>query len=195
MLFVAHRINTIKELQQIPTNFGVEIDLRDSSERLILQHDPFSNGELFEDWLAYYKHAFLILNIKSEGIEWKVLELLKLHNITQYMFLDCSVPMIMKLIKAGESNIAIRYSEVEPIDLAARFINKVKWLWVDCFTQFPPFEAEMMNVMSHFQLCLVSPSLQNRAINEDDKQFCSSIQFHAVCEKIYNAKQWLKETF
>ena len=29
MEFIAHRINTIKELNQTPNDYGVEIDLRD----------------------------------------------------------------------------------------------------------------------------------------------------------------------
>jgi hypothetical protein len=186
MLFIAHRINTATQLQQIPLDCGVEIDLRDKQDgTLILQHDPYSDGENFDDWLAHYKHAFLILNIKSEGIEWKVLEKIKAHAITEYMFLDCSIPMIMKLIAKGESNIAIRYSEVEPIELAQRFLGNVKWLWVDCFTKYPKLDNELCK---KFKICLVSPALQGR-----DEEVYLEEKFDAVCEKIYNRKRWLKE--
>ena len=51
MLFIAHRINTINELKYIPLEYGVEIDIRDKDNDLILQHDPFKDGELFEDYL------------------------------------------------------------------------------------------------------------------------------------------------
>ena len=34
-MFIAHRINTIKELNEIPIEYGVEIDLRDKNERLL----------------------------------------------------------------------------------------------------------------------------------------------------------------
>lgn len=40
MQFIAHRINTIDELKIVPENLGVEVDLRDYGDRLILQHDP-----------------------------------------------------------------------------------------------------------------------------------------------------------
>lgn len=187
MLFIAHRINTAAQLQQIPHEYGVEIDLRDTvDERLILQHDPFKDGEDFDDWLAHYNHAFLILNIKTEGIEWKVIEKMQAHKITEYMFLDCSIPMIMKLIAKGEYNIAIRYSEVEPIELAQQFIGKAKWLWVDCFTSYPNLQHP---ICKQFKICLVSPSLQGR----NDEIAESKEHIDAVCEKIYNKKRWLKE--
>lgn len=200
MLFIAHRINTRNELQHVPTSYGVEIDIRDTpSGDLILQHDPFPNittAERFIDWLTHYSHAFLILNIKSEGIEWRVKELLQTHNITEYMFLDCTIPMIQKMITKGETNIAIRYSEVEPIELAQQFIGKVKWLWVDCFTNYPSLsftKQEKDQVLSKFKLCLVSPTLQGRSVTEWQAGLPDSTQFDAVCEKIYNAKYWLKD--
>ncbi|ARU49511.1 hypothetical protein Sdiek1_2361 [Sulfurospirillum diekertiae] len=76
MEFIAHRINTIAELSQVPIEYGVELDLRDYGNRLILQHEPFTDGEDFEEYLKYYQHGTMILNIKSERIEHKVLELI-----------------------------------------------------------------------------------------------------------------------
>ena len=67
--FICHRINTVNELKNIDKQFGVEIDLRDDhkSGKLILAHDPFSEGEYFEEYLKEYCHNYgtLILNIKS----------------------------------------------------------------------------------------------------------------------------------
>ncbi|MEM7381384.1 MAG: hypothetical protein AAF361_09350 [Bacteroidota bacterium] len=78
MEYIAHRINTLTELQQLPEEFGVEIDLRDASDgSLYIAHDPFTYGESFETYLQHYKHGTMILNIKSERIEFKVLDLLK----------------------------------------------------------------------------------------------------------------------
>ena len=52
MLYIAHRINTIEELNSIPLEWGVEIDLRDFNDDIVLQHDPYiSNTIKFEDWL------------------------------------------------------------------------------------------------------------------------------------------------
>ena len=80
ILFISHRINTKNELKNIPLKYGVEIDLRDRNDKIILQHDPFIDGEDFSDFIKNYQHQFLILNIKSEGIEFKILNILKQYN-------------------------------------------------------------------------------------------------------------------
>ena len=69
MEVILHRRNTIQELISTTTNYGVEIDLRAFKERIVIQHDPFIKGESFEEWIKFYKHGTLILNIKEEGIE------------------------------------------------------------------------------------------------------------------------------
>ena len=137
MEYIAHRINTINELMNISPEHGVEIDLRDFGDRLILQHDPFKDGEDFEQFLNKYEHGTLILNIKSEGIEFKVKMLLKKYNIKNYFFLDSSFPMINLLSSSGEKKIALRFSEYEGVDTIVNMKNKVNWVWVDCFTEFP----------------------------------------------------------
>ena len=117
MHFIAHRVNTIKDLLNTPAEYGVEVDLRDFGEKLVLQHDPFKDGECFEEYLKNYNHGTMILNIKSEGIETRVLKLIQQHNIKNYFFLDCSFPMINLLSSKGEKNIALRFSEFEGLDI------------------------------------------------------------------------------
>src|SRR5215470_14481721 len=102
MLYIQHRVNTIEQLQNTPINYGVELDLRDRGDRLILQHDPFQDGEDFEEYLRHYHHALMILNIKSERIEHRVLELIHAVGVSEYFFLDSSFPMIRTLVRQGE---------------------------------------------------------------------------------------------
>jgi len=45
MIYIAHRINTSKELNSIPCDIGIEIDVRDFKGELILAHDPFVEAE------------------------------------------------------------------------------------------------------------------------------------------------------
>jgi hypothetical protein len=63
--FIAHRINTIDELKTIPSQYGVEIDLRPHRNKIILEHDAFfdENKDDFEEFLKNYHHQTLILNI------------------------------------------------------------------------------------------------------------------------------------
>ena len=135
--FIAHRINTLNELKQIPNQYGVEIDLRDFKNKIVLSHDPYIDGEDFESFLKNYNHGTLILNIKSERIELEILELLKKYQLENYFFLDSSFPMIHQLSSNGEQNIAIRFSEYEGLDTILNMRGKVKWVWIDCFSKIP----------------------------------------------------------
>jgi NDP-sugar pyrophosphorylase family protein len=195
MLFCCHRINTIIELQSIPIQYGIEIDVRDDQYGNIhISHDPFIQGELFDHFLQSYKHSFIILNIKSEGIEYKVLELLKKYNIQDYFFLDSSFPMIYKLSCQGEKNIAVRFSEFEDIETILNMKDKVNWVWVDCFTK-NPLHKIAYNILKNagFKLCFVSPELQNKPekIKEYKNYFqYENIRLDMVCSKSYNIDVW-----
>ncbi len=194
MEYIAHRINTIKELKSIPREYGVELDLRDFGNRLILQHDPFMDGEDFEEYLKCYDHGTMILNIKSERIEYKVLKLMQKYNVKKYFFLDSSFPMIYLLSKSGEKNTALRFSEFEGIDTILNMKGKINWIWVDCFSKLPiTRENYKLLKESGFKFCLVSPELQGQDENlEKYKEYLKDggIIFDAICTKIYNIERW-----
>ena len=99
MILIAHKVNNLKELKKIPSIHGIEIDVRDFNNSLILQHDPFIKGEKIEMILKKFNHKFIIFNIKSERIEFKILNLINKFKIKDYFFLDSSFPMIRLLIK------------------------------------------------------------------------------------------------
>ncbi len=185
MRYIAHRINTVAQLANVPAEYGVELDLRDAGPRLILQHDPFTDGEDFADYLPHFHHGTMICNIKSERIEHRVLDLLHGARITDYFFLDCSFPMIRQLIALGESRIAVRFSEFEPIESALALAGQVEWVWVDCFTKFPLDDASYARLAPHFKLCLVSPELQGHPLARID-EFAALLRDYpmdAVCTK------------
>lgn len=194
MHYIAHRINQLEQLKTLSTEFGAEIDLRDHADRLILQHDPFIDGEDAEPFFANYRHGTLILNVKSERIEYRVLELLKKYSITNYFFLDSSLPMIVKLSKEGENRMAVRFSEYESLETVFAFQGLVSWVWVDCFTRLP-ITAEICENLkkADFKLCLVSPELQGRPEDlENYKNMLGQdgIKFDAICTKSYNIDKW-----
>ena len=195
MHFIAHRVNTIKDLLNTPTEYGVEIDLRDFGEKLILQHDPFKDGESFEEYLKNYNHGTMILNIKSEGIETKVLKLIKQYNVKNYFFLDCSFPMINFLSSKGERNIAMRFSEFEGIDTISSMSKKVDWIWVDFFSRLPITAQNYTILKDHkYKLCLVSPELQDQ--DQKLETYKNHLQkegiiFDAICTKLHNIVRWL----
>lgn len=79
------------ELRELPTEYGVELDLRDDlNGRIYIQHNPFEAGEDFGDYLKEYHHGTMILNVKSERIELKILKMLPKYDVKSYFFLDSS---------------------------------------------------------------------------------------------------------
>ncbi|HMV78853.1 MAG TPA: hypothetical protein PL048_13735 [Leptospiraceae bacterium] len=193
--YIAHRINTVEELKDLPPGVGVELDLRDRGERLVLQHDPFSDGENFEDFLAEYKdRGTLILNIKSERIELKVSELLVKYNVKKYFYLDSSFPMINLLSGKGEKNIAVRFSEYEGLGTVLNMQGKIDWVWVDCFSRLPIDKMIYQKLKdAGFKLCLVSPELQGRPddiLIYKNQLHKEGILFDAICTKIKNFPIW-----
>jgi hypothetical protein len=185
MLYIAHRINTVAQLQQVPVEYGVELDLRDLGDRLILQHDPFKSGEDFETYLQHWRHRLMILNIKSERIEHRVLELIQQYKVRDYFFLDSSFPMIRQLVALGERRVAMRFSEFEPVDGALALAGQIDWVWIDCFTKMP-FDGRTYGLLRrHFKLCAVSPELQGRSTDTIAEYSHQLLKFpvDAVCTK------------
>src|SRR5574343_389082 len=185
MLKIAHRINTIEQLKKTPKEFGVEMDLRPDGDAIIIHHDPFTNGENFEDWLKYYQHSLIILNTKSEGMEERILALMEKHHIDNYFFLDLSLPYLIKYMRKGIKKIAVRFSEYEPIEFVMRFAGKVDWVWIDCFTDLPLNTDNYQILKQHFKLCLVSPELQGYDVSriEEFKRKLDGMSIDAVCTK------------
>ena len=198
MEFIANRINTLKELKELDTSYGVELDLRDDlNGRVYISHNPFEPGEDFEEYLKHYQHGTMILNVKSGRIEHKILELLKQYDIQNYFFLDSSFPMIKLLSDLGEHNIALRFSELEGLDTIRNMAGKAKWVWVDCFSRLPIDKQSYQELKNMgYRLCMVSPELEGQPeklslYREQLSQ--EGIVMDAVCSKIYNVKFWVTE--
>jgi hypothetical protein len=163
MKYIAHRRNTISELRKTPGKYGIEVDIRSSNGLLITNHDPFTGGDNFQEWLKHYRHATLILNIKEEGLEEKIIQLMQESRINDYFFLDQSFPSIVKWSNMGELRCAIRVSEFESVESALLLAGKVSWVWIDCFTHFPLSLLDANRLIdAGFKLCVVSPELHGR---------------------------------
>ena len=196
--FICHRVNTIDELKSIDKIFGVEIDLRDDhkSSKIILAHDPFINGEYFEDYLKEYSHNTLILNIKSERIELECLKLLEKYNILNYFFLDSSFPMIYLLNKEyNNNNIACRFSEYENLNNFLDNKDMYKYIWIDCFTIFILNKENYSLIKNkNKKICIVSPELQKKSEKiKDYRDYIieNNIIPDMICCKVYYIYQWI----
>tara|TARA_B100000586_G_scaffold223507_1_gene170780 strand:- start:3571 stop:4170 length:600 start_codon:yes stop_codon:yes gene_type:complete len=195
MEIIIHRVNTIKKLRNISNNFGTEIDIRASSSKLILSHEPFVKGDSLQNYLSEYKNGTLILNIKESGIEQNVLKLIKKYKIKSYFLLDVEFPYIFKTLdKKLNKNIAVRFSEYEPINLSNKLVNRVNWIWLDTYKKFP-LNYKNLKFIKKFKSCLVCPERWNR--ERDIKKYyllMKKLKFmpNAIMTSLKCSKIWLK---
>jgi len=186
---ILHRVNTIEALKKAPLNFGVEVDIRSNAENLIIHHDPFKQGELFEKWIQHFQHETLILNVKEEGLEDRILKLMEKYSVNDFFFLDQSFPFLRKIAAMGEKRCAVRVSEYESIETVLSLSGMVEWVWVDCFSKFPLTENDARKLQEFgFKLCFVSPELQGRTERTHVIEFRQNIESQnihgdAVCTK------------
>ena len=95
MKIIHHRRNTTALLASTEPAHGVEVDIRSQGTNLIIHHEPYAEGELFDEWFESYRHDTLILNVKEEGLEQVLLEKLAYRKFENFFFLDQSIPFEM----------------------------------------------------------------------------------------------------
>ena len=122
-----------------------------------MNHEPFQNGEKLEDYLDEYQHGTLVLNIKEDGIEDDVLQLVRQRSqIKSYFLLDVEFPYLYRASRKGERDIAIRFSEDEGIETVKKYVGMVDWVWIDTNTRLP-ITSENKEILNQFKKCLVCP--------------------------------------
>lgn len=196
MKIIRHRVNISKDLLKIPHEYGVEIDLRWSHDLgIYLSHDPNSPGEAFRDWIQSYRHGTLILNVKEDGLEQEILELLNSFSMSDFFFLDQPTPTLIKCIK-NQVPTAIRISEYE--DYPNSLPGTPEWLWADSFTGSWKHLTKSLETAanSDTKICIVSPELQGRNVTVELNEIKSILgnfwdaDFVSVCTK--NPENWLR---
>jgi hypothetical protein len=193
---IAHRRNTLADLNATPREYGVEVDLRSYGDQLIIHHDPFKAGEPFDAWIDAYRHGTLILNVKEEGLESRLIARMRERGIEDYFFLDQSFPFLIKTSANGERRCAVRVSEFESLDTAVALAGRIDWVWVDSFSRFPLDRAGWLRLKNAgFRLCLVSPELLGRTAEPEiaamRAQFAEwGVEPDAVCAKLAMIPAW-----
>ena len=130
----------IVDVDRVPISDDARAIARDEGASASALDHALSDGEDFEPYLRHYRHALMILNIKSERIEPRVLESIRAAGVRDYFFLDSSFTMIRWLISRGVPSMSVSAtcttaaaSEITSAFTAARcaccrFANE------DCFT-------------------------------------------------------------
>jgi len=189
MKIYSHRVNTISALEKIGPTYGVEIDLRSKNGSLILAHDPFEEGELFSEWLKYWRGQSLILNVKEDALENSILGHLSPYGITDFFFLDQSYPSIRRTINMGVTKVATRASDFEDLETCLK--SGSDWVWLDSFSGNWEYLRDAVPALSENgqRTCLVSPELQRvdsaaelASLQEMIKK--SNLKIYSVCTKV-----------
>lgn len=160
MIPIIHRVNKSEDLISLPSDFGIEIDIRSDGQNLVLGHDPKQYTENLESYIESFKHSFLIVNIKESGIENQVIQSMNEKKIENFFLLDVEFPYILQNYKKNGNYLSLRYSKYESIESIKPFIGKVKWIWVDTYADFN-VDKNIANILKNFKICIVSPSRWN----------------------------------
>ncbi len=194
MIIIKHRVNSIKELKKTDKNLGVEIDLRSSPSSVYLHHDPFKKGELFSKWIKYYNHKLLVLNVKEEGLESRILKILRENKIKKFFFHDQTFSSLLKSM--GKTSVSIRYSEFEELRKTNFLFKNIKWVWIDNFNEIK-LEKKFYQKLREkkVKICIVSPELVKiKRVSEIKKVYSflkkKNFKIDAVCTK--EPKLWSK---
>jgi hypothetical protein len=187
-VFIRHRVNRIVELDSVKKTWGVEIDVRSRNGKLILNHETHAAGDPLVDFVTAFKRRGiagpLIVNTKEDGHEDAILALLARKRISNFFFLDTTLPTMVRLfVKRRIPNVAVRVSEYEPLEFARHFKNRVAWAWLDCFSGVPPALAQVKKLRRDFRVCLVSPELQGYAPSRIAAFLPLAPHIDAVCSK------------
>ena len=141
--------------------FGTEVDVRDYLGRLVVSHDiPDSESMDFKGFLEVYcefdKGLSLAINIKSDGLQKMLLDLLKEYQIENYFVFDMSVPDALEYLKFG-MKVFTRESEFET---EPSIYEQVDGVWMDEFRTPWITPQRIKHHLAHGKkICIVSPEL------------------------------------
>jgi hypothetical protein len=165
-------------LRALNAGFGLETDVRESLGELVVSHDPPRGDEIsFELLLSLYCQiggsATLALNIKADGLQAPLAEMLSRFRINNYFVFDMSSPELVRY-HAAEIQYYTRISdlETEPVGLTG-----ATGLWVDGFGKdWEKFDDLTQFVRAGKKLAIVSPELHKRP----------HLEFWSKCKEWWN---------
>lgn len=112
--------------------FGIETDLRDYRGKLVISHDIATEGsppaeELFLEYAKAGSDGFLALNVKADGIQWHIKQMVGHYHVKNYAVFDMSIPEMVVYEKMG-INFFTRQSEIES---EPAMYDKACGVWMD----------------------------------------------------------------
>lgn len=173
MIIIAHRGFWKKESEKntkvairraIENGYGFETDFRDCGGNILISHNPpkgdeMTAEEVFKMYQTAGSQAPLALNIKADGLQDIMGDLLNKYNIENYFFFDMSVCDTVIYIDK-HLKIASRLSEFET---EMPFYENCSTVWIDYFNSDGPTIQKVKDVLKDGKnACVVSPELHKR---------------------------------
>lgn len=149
--------------------FGTETDIRDYNKELVISHDiADKNCIAVKDFFKIYNQVDntlpLALNIKADGLQVKLKQLLEEYTITNYFVFDMSVPDGLQYIKQNIKSFT-RESEYEK---EPSFYDEACGVWLDEFKgHWINKDIIKKHIDNNKQICIVSPDLHKREYKEE----------------------------
>jgi hypothetical protein len=152
-------------------SFGTETDIRDYKGKLVISHDipdekSITVDELFKIYNKYNHNLPLplALNIKADGLQVKLKELLLKYDINNYFVFDMSVPDGLQYLKYDIKSFT-RESEYETIP---SFYDDSCGVWLDEFyDHWIKKETIEKHIDNNKNICIVSPDLHKREYKKE----------------------------
>jgi hypothetical protein len=144
--------------------FGTETDFRDYKGELVISHDIANENcitvsRFFEIYKSYSTQSTLALNIKADGLQNKLSNLLKKYEIENYFVFDMSIPDTLGYFK---KNIPF-YTRQSEYELIPSLYEESKGIWLDCFEKIWFTEELISNhIAKTKKISFVSPDLHKR---------------------------------
>lgn len=152
-------------MRSFELGFGTETDLRDLAGELVVAHDPpKASAFRAEQMLALHAKAdptlTLALNIKADGLQDMVRDMLERFEISDAFVFDMAVPDTVHWLNTGVP-VFSRQSDVEHDPL---FYEDAAGIWLDGFrSDWWDRDVIAKHLDAGKRVCIVSPDLHRRA--------------------------------
>ncbi len=165
--------------------FGTETDIRDFKGELVVSHDIANENcvslrKFFEIYKNCNKNLPLALNIKADGLQSKLKELIKRYKIENYFVFDMSIPDKILYLKHD----LVTFTRQSEYEIAPICYDKASGVWMDEFREhWIDKTALQRHLANGKKVCIVSPELHRREYKkewQDYKQIEKEIKHNDI---------------
>lgn len=155
--------NTICSFQRgIKIHYGIETDIRDFGGELVISHNIADKNcplvsEIFEIYRSQKSSVQLALNVKADGIQEKLISLLKKYDIKNYFLFDMSIP---EMVVNERMNLKF-YTRHSDIESECVLYDKSCGVWLDSFYDKNWLTPEIIDkhLSNNKAMCIISPEI------------------------------------